>query len=215
MRDLKWRKFKQTAGIVLSTVPISMIIITNIWILSIAGKYTRKQTGRGGPKRSAVTMVACICWTFLLSWAPYLTIWICSLCYIRVPKIYVTIAEHAITINAVVNPVIYTATNNTFRVFLTNLVRNRGRIERCDWKQAGFRKTKLKSCRGDIGRGGGSLSTRTESLKIVRHHQRDGTRLKFLTNPHDGTRGDVTSPSKSAEGRGSEENGLELSLLTK
>lgn len=117
-----WKKFQHTAGIILSFVPILLIIVTNVWILCIAGKYTRKRTGQFVPSRSAVTMVACICWAFIFSWVPYLTIWTCKFMGLDVPPVYRSIAEHTITINAIINPFIYTATNNTFRVFLTDLL---------------------------------------------------------------------------------------------
>ena len=116
------RRFQHTAGILLSFVPILLILITNIWILCIAGKYSKKRTGQFVPSRSAVTMVACICWAFVFSWVPYLAIWVCKFLGLNVSPIYLSIAEHAITINAIINPFIYTATNNTFRLFLTDLL---------------------------------------------------------------------------------------------
>ena len=124
--DPQWRRFQHTAGIILSFVPVLLIIITNIWILCIAGKYARKRTGQLVPSRSAVTMVACICWAFIISWVPYLTIWMCKFLGVHVPSVYRSIAEHAITINAIINPFIYTATNNTFRLFLKDLLCGKG-----------------------------------------------------------------------------------------
>ena len=92
-------------------------------MLCIAGQYHRSRTGVSAPSRAAVLTVMCICWAFILSWLPYLGLWICQFLKISgVPQTYRLFAEHAITINAIINPFIYTATNNTFRVFLADLI---------------------------------------------------------------------------------------------
>lgn len=120
-----WVEFKQIAAIVFSFLPIVIILITNIWILWIAGQYTRKHTGQSVPSRSAVTIVACICWSFLLSWTPWVIIWVNTLRGAEVAPVFVTIAEHFVTINAVINPFIYTATNTSFRRFLMGFLKRR------------------------------------------------------------------------------------------
>lgn len=123
MAEKGWDRFKHLAGMIFTLIPILIIIVTNVWMLLIAMSYTKQHSQRQRPKLSTVITVSCICWVFTASWLPYLIVWTCKFLTIQVNKVWFTVAEHAISLNVVLNPFIYTASNKSFRVFVIGLIR--------------------------------------------------------------------------------------------
>ena len=120
-------------------IPIILIIATNIMTLHIAITYKRTNEhsatlrlgGASRPRTAAVITISCICWIFVISWVPGsrdphrpITIsWVPGLVMIAL-KVNITswfyIFQYGIlSVNVVLNPVIYTITNKGFREFLT------------------------------------------------------------------------------------------------
>ena len=64
---------------------------------------------------AAVLTVTCVCWLFLISWVP----WIIKIFFrsygSNLPVWYSIFQQHVLTLNVVLNPVIYTLTNQSFK----------------------------------------------------------------------------------------------------
>ena len=97
-------------------LPLVIILFTNIAILYIAVKQSGKVGGR--VNRSTVVTISCICWGFILSYGPlYITVCLEAAevdypDWVEIFKIYMN------SINIILNPIIYTATNSRFRRFM-------------------------------------------------------------------------------------------------
>ena len=113
--ERSWKRIKLYFGVTVAFLGTVIIIITNVWTLIIA---SRRQGSWKGASKSAFIMVGSICLTFAFSWVPFLVFWACMLSKVQLPKSWPIVAEHALDTNAVINPLIYTATNKSFRGFI-------------------------------------------------------------------------------------------------
>ena len=102
-------------------LPMCVIFISNIAMLVVSIKYRRRmaEITSSGEERNmaAVTLltVTCVCWLFLISWLP----WIIKIFFraygSNLPVWYSIFQQHVLTLNVVLNPVIYTLTNQSFK----------------------------------------------------------------------------------------------------
>ena len=97
-------------------VPVICIIAANLAILVLVAR------ARGGvPGINAVKTVSCVSWAFLISVIPSNVRLIIEMNNVS-PAWFDMVAWELMFMNAVVNPIIYTATSRSFRTFLINLV---------------------------------------------------------------------------------------------
>jgi len=101
-----------------------IIIITNIVILYIVGRKTGNQN-HGNPSGKAVLTISLVCWTFVLSYAPLMALYLPGVDGSQLPGWYQVIASNSPSINLIVNPVIYTFTNKRFAKFMKGLMRGK------------------------------------------------------------------------------------------
>ena len=99
--------------------PMCIIILTNLIILYIAGVVNN------GPRTKAVLTISLVCWTFVLSYAPLLVYYSLALLGKKLPGWFQIVSSYTVSINNIVNPVIYTFTNKRFSMFLKGLVRGK------------------------------------------------------------------------------------------
>ena len=100
-------------------LPMCIILISNIAMLIVSIKYRRRMAAMtsSGEERNmtAVLTVTCVCWLFLISWLP----WILKIFFrsygANLPVWYYIFQQHVLTLNVVLNPVIYTLTNQSFK----------------------------------------------------------------------------------------------------
>ena len=104
-------------------VPMGIIIITNLIILYIAGKFNHH-----GSSTKAVVTISMVCWTFVLSYAPLLVYYSIALSGYGLPGWFGIVSSYTVSINNIVNPVIYTFTNKRFAVFMKGLVRLKSKV---------------------------------------------------------------------------------------
>ena len=118
------------------TIPSVLIPASNIAILVIA---TIKSKGRALPNRQALLTTSIVSWTFFLSVTPANTrVWIAFLAPTTPqPVWFKLIGQVSLFVNAILNPVIYTLTNRTFRGFLARLVCGRTNIVGVSQSQGG------------------------------------------------------------------------------
>ena len=106
-------------SMILILLPMGIILIANIALLIIANKHLKNITGHGTktvPRKALIT-TSCICWSFVISWIPDLFCWIIN----KEPRFLITFGKYMMALNVVINPVIYSITNNKFRSFLKRL----------------------------------------------------------------------------------------------
>ena len=103
---------------VLIILPMIIIVTTNTALLIIAVKYSRNSSGGSTVPRKAIIAISSVCWAFIISWLPTLIDWMTG----NNSYTLITVGKYMITLNVVVNPVIYSITNNKFRSFLKKLI---------------------------------------------------------------------------------------------
>ena len=137
---VKYRESYVISRTVLMLLLLGTILSTNIIMFFIATKQASTITGSSVPRRSAVVTTSCICWAYLLSYMPFMlreVIWATNI----QPGWYGIFYSYMLTINSIVNPIIYTITNVRFRnymlkIFLlkNNVVRvHMRRLTQQDW----------------------------------------------------------------------------------
>lgn len=104
--------------------PMCIVILTNILILYIVSRTTQDQNNRN-PGRKAVVTISLVCWIFVLSYAPLLPLYFPGVTGGKLPGWYQLIASNTVTINLIVNPIIYTFTNKRFAGFMKGLVQGK------------------------------------------------------------------------------------------
>ena len=105
------------ATVIFVSVPLVGIITANLAILVLVAR------ARGGiPGINAVRTVSCISWIFLISVIPTNVRLLLQLTRVTIPTWFYIMAQELLFMNAVVNPIIYTATNRGFRAFLIKLL---------------------------------------------------------------------------------------------
>ena len=108
-------------------IPSLLIPASNIAILVIA---TIKSKDRALPSRRALLTISLVAWTFVLSVTPTNTrVWLVFLAPTTPqPPWFPIMCLEFLFMNSILNPIIYTLTNRTFRRFLTKLVCGRIQI---------------------------------------------------------------------------------------
>ena len=130
-------------GIVINfIIPSVLIPASNIAILVIA---TIKSKGRALPSRQALFTISLVAWTFVLSVTPANTrVWLAFLAPTTPQPIWFEImCLEFLFMNSILNPVIYTLTNRTFRRFLKKLVCGRTQTVGVSDSQIGQPKNKV------------------------------------------------------------------------
>ena len=100
-------------------LPIIILISTNISILFIVVKSSRRMEGSAVPNKT-VNTILWICCTFILSYVPFVIIFLLDNSgQFHIKDHFKVLATYSLTINTVANPLIYVVTNGKFRSFLT------------------------------------------------------------------------------------------------
>ena len=106
---------------VIMTILLSTILLTNIIIFIVASRQSSGITGDCLPRRAAVITISSICWAYLLSYTPFM---LCEILWLHSPPSwYGLFYSYMLTINSIVNPVIYTITNSKFRDYMLRIFR--------------------------------------------------------------------------------------------
>ena len=104
--------------LILLGVPFILIVFCNIKILIITVQYKKKMSReRGVNYRSinALKTVTCVCWVFIMSWIPYAVRILAKAQSVQLPKWFFIFQQHVFRLNVVLNPMIYTSTNRSFK----------------------------------------------------------------------------------------------------
>ena len=111
--------YHNISTMVLGLLLICTVLVSNIIILVIAARHGKSsvKTGRVRPSRAAVITISCICWAYLLSYAPVILLDV----VIDQQDWTKTFSYYMLSINSIVNPIIYTITNVRFRRFMLKL----------------------------------------------------------------------------------------------
>ena len=113
-------------------IPAVILPVSNIAILVIATIKSRKGML---PGRNALITVGCVTWAFIFSVTPVVVrIGIQTLNpFYPIPIWFVIMSQEFLFLNSILNPIIYTATNRSFRRFLIRTVtgRRRGEVMSC------------------------------------------------------------------------------------
>ena len=123
-------------------IPILLIIICNIKILIIAVQYKKKMSRERGLSCSninALITVTCVCWVFIVSWIPYAVRILAEAQSTDLPKWFFIFQPHVLRLNVVMNPIIYTCTNRSFKTCVKEQVL--GKIFKSFGKPVGNKKS--------------------------------------------------------------------------
>lgn len=119
------------AGILtLILAPLVVIVIANVVIFIMLRKSDTILTknglkGTNSCHKAAVTILS-ICAIFIISYAPFILLFLYHL-FRTPPNWLLTLCQYSITLNVVMNPVIYTLTNKRFGKFVRRFVLKTGR----------------------------------------------------------------------------------------
>ena len=105
------------------TIPLICIVLLNITILIIAWRKTRNAE-RGTPI-SAILTVSSISLVFVVSIAPFtvLTAMVKYMSLRSIPTLFFTIQRECYLLSIALNPIVYTLTSKSFKVFVLKLLR--------------------------------------------------------------------------------------------
>ena len=108
-------------AIVFLVVPMISTIIANISIVYIASKQAATVGRRCGINEKTIITISSICWGFILSYIPRYI----DLCFdvfsIRYPAWFEIFQIYMLSINVIMNPMIYTITNDKFREYVKHM----------------------------------------------------------------------------------------------
>ena len=99
-------------------IPMIIIITTNVNILYIVTKHSRKVGKCFSANNATAITISSICWGFILSYCPTLIIYCLVFAGAKIPIWFHIFQNYARAINIVVNPLIYSITNACFRRYL-------------------------------------------------------------------------------------------------
>ena len=108
-------------SIIYIVIPMLVIIITNIAILCVVAKQARTVEGRSGINQNTIIIISSICWGFILSYVPFFVILCLEVFNFNYPGWCELLKSYMLSINVIINPIIYTLTNNRFREYLMNI----------------------------------------------------------------------------------------------
>ena len=119
---IKYSYHYRVTRAVMMLILLSTILISNIVMFVIATKQASQITGSSAPRRSAVITISSICLAYLLSYTPFM---LCEVLWYRniQPGWYGMFYSYMLTLNTIVNPIIYTLTNVKFRDHLVRMCR--------------------------------------------------------------------------------------------
>ena len=109
------RKFITIPTSAVKILMMTVIVTSNLGMLLIAAKHFYAMTGRPIPGRTTFITISSVSWAYILSYTPsviavfYSTEW------------FVLLATYMLTINIIVNPIIYSFTNHDFKCFVSSI----------------------------------------------------------------------------------------------
>ena len=105
-------------------LPMCIILISNVFMLVVSIQYQRRMSESSGEdgNMTAVLTVTCVCWLFLISWIPYIVKIFCRTYGTNLPIWFFIFQAHFLSLNLVLNPIIYTLTNKSFKTVVKKKV---------------------------------------------------------------------------------------------
>ena len=106
---------------ILIGVPMICILVSNTFMLVASIRYKRRSTrmrsgtGEDDGNMKAVVTVNVVCWLFIFSWSPFVVRILCDATGVPLPVWFFIFQAHFLSLNIVLNPIIYILTNRSFR----------------------------------------------------------------------------------------------------
>ena len=119
------------AVVVIVMIPLLVITIENVILCAIALKTSRRLQGQKNTKINfkALVMVCALSGFFILSWAPFVVFTFMKTKNPVISQDLDLLAFNCISINAFVNPILYTVTNKRFGKYVKDLLK---RVIHCE-----------------------------------------------------------------------------------
>ena len=92
---------------------------------------------------NALITVGCVCWMFIISWIPYTVRILAQGQSVILPKWFYIFQAHVLRLNVVMNPIIYTCTNRSFKTCVKERIL--GKIFKSFRKPAGKQSSRFES----------------------------------------------------------------------
>ena len=127
-------------------IPMLVIIICNTKILIIAiqqKRRLRQERALHKANINALITVGCVCWMFIISWIPYTVRILAQGQSVILPKWFYIFQTHVLRLNVVMNPIIYTCTNRSFKTCVKERIL--GKIFKSFRKPAGKQSSRFES----------------------------------------------------------------------